>query len=432
MKNKSENLKIKKKYVIFALIMLVIFILIVTYLFFYEGVAQKNEKEQTDINKTEINDKFPNVKEVHFSDMPITYSLNISTKYGLSERDNTDSYKRERIKWALGLIENETDQRVQFKEVEESENPNIVIYGVPDISCYDENESYDGREGFAGPNVSNNQILNSQVVFCANSYVIGELTAEEEIEVGESNIGFSWYYGACEDFPLVEIHEILHAFGFGHVYDSNKKIMYPIIFRIKSCEVNSIDEKTILCLKYLYSNEEIKGDCNDLNMYPWENATEEEIKDFKWDSLPVTYSVSGCIERQKYNLQLAEKLLEKFTDHDLLKLVGDGYGQINFYCQTVSDEVLLNWETDLWTTTNYFPAAQPEYYFENEKINEVKIRLFGQNRSCGGIELHELLHGLGLRNHYGRWMFYEREVCSEDGTIDRESINALKELYELE
>ena len=167
-------------------------------------------------------------------------------------------------------------------------------------------------------------------------------------------------------------------------------------------------------------------------MFPWKNET-EEISDFKWDTLPVTYSVRNFIERQKFNLNAAEKMFEKFAGNNLLEFKDDESAQINFYCQDITrlEDILLNWETNFWTTGNYFPAAQPEYFFDNDKVKEVKITLFGQERVCGGIELHELLHGLGLRNHYGPWMWYEREVCKEDGSIDKDSINALKELYEL-
>lgn len=95
-------------------------------------------------------------------------------------------------------------------------------------------------------------------------------------------------------------------------------------------------------------------------------------------------------------------------------------------------DVTLNWETDFWTTTEYFPAAQPYYYFdENNSIDKVELILFGQDRKCGGIELHELLHAAGLRYHEGYWMNYERGVCFHDGPIDTESLEIIKELYNL-
>ena len=160
------------------------------------------------------------------------------------------------------------------------------------------------------------------------------------------------------------------------------------------------------------------------------NSLVEMILNFKWNNLPVSYSINNCGENQKKNIFSAEKILEDYAGYDLYEYQ-EGKAQVNFYCQDSFSDVLLNSETDLWTTTDYFPAAQPEYYFEGEKPKEVKITFFAQNRECGGIELHEMLHGLGLRNHYGVWMLNEREVCRRDGTIDKESAEKLKALYGL-
>ncbi|MBS3072485.1 hypothetical protein J4477_01465, partial [Candidatus Pacearchaeota archaeon] len=233
-------------------------------------------------------------------------------------------------------------------------------------------------------------------------------------------------------FPLVEIHEIIHVFGLGHIYDDNKKIMYPILFRIKSCEIDSIDENTNNCLKNIYSDNKLEGNCSDLEMYPW---PEENyfLDDFKWDKLPVTYSISNCVDKQKNYLQKAERILENFSGYELYEFsLDEENSQVNFYCANSTDESLLNFEADSWSESNYFVAAQPNFVFEDETIKKVKITLFSQNKECGGIELHELLHGLGLRNHYGYWMFYEESLCLDDGVIDRESISKIKEIYGLE
>ena len=128
---------------------------------------------------------------------------------------------------------------------------------------------------------------------------------------------------------------------------------------------------------------------------------------------------------------LAERILEENAQSDLYEFQETGKSQISFYCKDSFDDVLFNEHTDFWTTTNYFPASQPEYYFENDKIKNVKITFFAQDRECGGIELHEMLHGLGLINHYGYWMLKERQVCAKDGATDRESIKELKKIYNL-
>ena len=133
------------------------------------------------------------------------------------------------------------------------------------------------------------------------------------------------------------------------------------------------------------------------------------------------------------NLQKAKKVIEKYVGYDIYKFLENGDAQINFYCGLSFDDVLLNKETDFWDTTSYFPSAQPYFDFEKEKIKEVKIILFAQDRMCGGIEVHELLHGAGLREHYSAWMEQETEMCDTNTlVIGRESIDKIKELYGLE
>lgn len=417
---KFKNKKTKQKIIIG--IILFIIILTISYFSIFNNEDKKDEFDD------EENDQFSHIKEIHLTHTPVTYSLDVNTSeyYRLDlnktiyRTDTTDEYKIKRIQWAFDLIENSTEGLIAFKEVNREDNPDITIYGVPDVYCYGENETYDGREGFAGPeNYTNNKIINSTVVFCATGYYLGD------------NVGFSWEYEECESFPIVELHEILHAFGFGHTVNNNKEVMYPLKFRIKSCEINEIDPQIISCLKYIYSNGKIEGDCSERNMFPWSNET-DSFDDFLWDNLPVKYSVFDCNENQKKNIRLAEGILEEYIGFNLYEQEVSGEAQVNFYCKDSFGDILLNRDTDFWTTGNYFPAAQPEYYFEDDKVKEVKITFFAQDRYCGGIELHEMLHGLGLRNHYGNWMFYERGVCSKEGIIDKDSIEEIKYLYSLE
>ena len=376
---------------------------------------------------------------VHFNHMPITYSLDINTSYGISSRpiSNNDEYERERIRWAFELLENATDNLLQFKEVGLNNTADIYIYGVPEFSCYDENETYSGKEGFAGPNVDNetNQINNSTVVYCAPYYAlvsdpyISGLTLED---IDLKNIGFSWKKDECDVFPMVELHEILHALGFDHTYSDSEDLMYPIDFKIQSCQGNKLDKKTLSCLKNIYSNGN-EGTCDGIRLYPWEEEPASEIEDFTWESLPIKYSVSNCNNTQKLNLERAEGIFESNLNYNLFNLTKEvNQSNVVFTCMSPLSDVNLNLETDFWTTTNYFPAAQPYYYFdENKSIEKIEIILFGQNRKCGGIELHELLHAAGLRYHEGDWMYYEREVCSPNGLIDIQSLDLIRGLYGL-
>lgn len=420
-----------KKYFSIGILLLIIVIAI---FFINEG------KEANTIKVAEeeilVEDFFSNVEEVHFNHTPITYTITINnSEYGkILQVESTDEYKIMRIKWALEIIKNSTGGLVKFEEVENPEDADIEIYGIPGFYCNEfDGEFYKVVEGFAGPqNTTDNVITKSGVWFCAPSYFIADADVGDLRDVPQSAIEkylrFSWYKDSCEEFPHVEIHEILHAFGFDHIYDNSKEIMYPIDFKIQNCQNKELDSEISSCLKYIYSNGD-QGSCQNVSMYPWSEDPGKNITDFKWDSLPVSYSIHNCIERQTFNLQSAERILEDYSGHNFLEFREEGESQINFYCENSVDGALLNWETDLWTTTNYFPAAQPEYFFENNKIENVNITLFGQNRTCGGIELHEFLHGLGLRGHYGLWMKSEREVCKRDGVVDRYSIEKLKEIY---
>ena len=377
--------------------------------------------------------------EFYFDNGQITYALDIdATDYTTDgTKKANDEYEKERIRWALRIIENSTDNLIQFKEVEIYENPNIMIYGRPPKET--ENNDRFITEGSAGPTeILDNKILKSEVILYAsksggyrgetNTFVKdGYLWESTEYDLIET---ISWEADACKEFPQTELHEILHALGFDHVYDDSYSIMAPIKHKIQSCKVKEIDKEIASCLKYIYSNGEIGEGCSNLNMYPW--PEEQNITDFKWGNIPVSYSVFDCNEKQKWNLQKAEKVLEKYVGHNLYEFKENENSQVNFYCHNSFDDVLLNEDTDFWDTTVYFPSAQPYYNFENDKIKEVKILLFAEDRDCGGIEIHELLHGIGLRNRYGSWMKSETELCNTNVMIiDRKSIDKVKEIYGL-
>ena len=82
----------------------------------------------------------------------------------------------------------------------------------------------------------------------------------------------------CHTFPSLTIHEVLHAFGFGHDEENHYSIMYPYGGSacikesnktrtiIETGEVvslkNEIDRRIVSCLKYIYSNMET-GSCDD-------------------------------------------------------------------------------------------------------------------------------------------------------------------------
>lgn len=377
---------------------------------------------------------------IYFENSTITYALDIdSTEYGVyGIKKANDEIEKDRIRWAMRIIENSTEGIVQFKEVGTYESPDIMVYGRSPSSS--ESEGRFRVEGFAGPTeVQGNRIIASEVMLYATKTVSfrqdsdffvqdGWLWESTEYEPLET---ISWEAEACKNFPQTEIHEILHALGIGHVYDDSYSVMAPIKHKIQSCKVEKIDGNVASCLQYIYSNGELGNGCSDLNMYPWEE--EQKSEDFVWDNLPVTYSIFDCNERQVSNIKKAEKVIEKHSAYDLYEFREGLKSQINFRCHDSFDDVLLNEDTDFWDMTVYFPSAQPYFKYEGGKIKEVEILLFAQNRSCGGIEMHQMLHGIGLVDHYGRWMEYETELCNTRVmVVGTEAIDKIKEVYEID
>lgn len=385
-------------------------------------------------------DDFSNTGEIHFTHMPITYNIYVDSSSVNAPRGD-DSYEVDRIKWALQIIEDSTDNLVQFKEVEINEDPDIIINGYPPRG--EDSDINFITEGLAGPiEMIDEKIIEAGVDLFASDVSLWAGSTSQYIEGGwlwevtdyELRESISWQANDCKDFPNTEIHELAHAFGFGHLYDNSYSIMAPIKHRIQTCKTDKIDEEIVSCMKYIYSNGELEGNCSNLNMYPWSVEEEEEIIDFKWDYLSVTYSVIDCNDRQIRNIQKAEEVIEKYVGYELFDFKAGNTGKIIFRCQDSFDTVLLNKETDFWDTGVYFPASQPSFVFNNEgKIQKVDIILFAQERRCGGIEVHELLHSIGLREHYGHWMTFETEMCDVSSlVIGNQAIDKVKELYGLE
>ena len=148
----------------------------------------------------------------------------------------------------------------------------------------------------------------------------------------------------------------------------------------------------------------------------------------------------NCSTQQEDRLKKAEKIIEGLANKNLFKFKDNKKSQINFYCGENYKNFTLDEETDFWkyeVNGNYYrkeafpyPVAKPKYLFEKDKIKRVDISLFQQNRAEIGIELHEMLHGLGLRKHYGIWMKKGNNI-ERSYVHDLRSRNKLKEIYKL-
>ncbi|MBT4165807.1 hypothetical protein HOE04_02095 [archaeon] len=391
-------------------LIILVFMIFLVLAFFYsskinlEETPKKYSYEDYDKENKNylINDSFSKVNEMHWREMPITYSLNISSLGIYSEssqswyRDGISRNKQvKRIKEALNIIEEETEGLITFKEVSETENPKLKIQGL-----YDSNgtyQNYDGWEvlGVGGiTDFNKNKINTGEVIFFSN--YLGS------------------YNGKCLDFPQTEIHEILHTFGFRHVYDTPNQIMFPLKISIQTCKIKEIDADTINCLKHIYSNGEIKGDCSNLNIYPYdleyevELKKEEEIlekKNYLWNNYPVTYSILGCEDYATDNIKNAIKEIEINALKELLIYEGDKESSnLKFYCkkyENISKES-FSYETDFWLDGT--PAINQEYVLEDNKIIGANISLFYYEKCLSEskykfseVSLMAVLRALGLR-----------------------------------
>jgi len=217
---------------------------------------------------SEINDQFSEIQEYHYPNMPITYSIDINT-YNSDISDDSQAYdffEEERIRWALQIIEDSTDNLIQFEEVGQEDNPDMFLDGVLP------SEGPDGTfvtKGYGGPTrVEENIIIQSGIVLFPS--IVGfyagttEYWADANYFYSQKTYDYlessSWKEYACDDFPNTEVHEILHTFGLGHVYDNSYLIMAPILHRIQSCQTSELDEATISCLKYIKGNQSNGGD----------------------------------------------------------------------------------------------------------------------------------------------------------------------------
>lgn len=138
-----------------------------------------------------ISDDYNLNSELHWGHMPLVYKFNESAPcYG---------FRLERIKLAFDELERVTDGKVSFVE---GDNPDITIT----CTQYVENSGY----------------LEDKTI--GQAYYINE-TGSSVIQSAYIEFfpvqTYGWY-------PRVEVHEILHTFGFEHNYDDPLSIMYPV------------------------------------------------------------------------------------------------------------------------------------------------------------------------------------------------------------
>ena len=165
------------------------------------------------------NSQYDNENILKWNNFPITYSINNSFICG--------DYEINRIRKAFDIIQNETNNTIYFKEVNNSAN--ILITCVPEYVDGDSSGTY--VSGEAEYNSEGNEIIEGSIFFY--------------------NMKPGRYTGGCYVFPDVEIHEILHTFAIPHS-NNEDSIMYAVEGSTNICHSRNIDNETLDLLNSIY------------------------------------------------------------------------------------------------------------------------------------------------------------------------------------
>ena len=218
-------------------------------------IIQPNISEPAVIEPAE-----PELRVVHWTHMPVTY-------YVTNEQECGD-YEIRKIQRAFEAIEDATNNIVTFKKIDIPADIDITCSFLE--GCYKKTVDIREEEG----------VVYRYETICAHDKGRAQITALRGFEILKARIeliglaGFAetkgrgpsgFYVGSC-GHSTTEIHEILHAFGFGHI-DDPKSIMYPaaesVGFTIQeegSClgSKKEIDKIIVDKLIEVYSSEKFK------------------------------------------------------------------------------------------------------------------------------------------------------------------------------
>jgi hypothetical protein len=209
-----------------------------------------NSDDGVPLNDSEITTQAQtndNMTFLHFS-TPVTYRFS-STCVGRIVP---------RIEWALDIIENETDGLVTFEQV--SSEAEI------DFICTNESNTY------AIGDYATRMIYGESSIEIVSDPII------EKARIKFWSVKEDTSPPSCYTFPSLELHEIMHSFGFDHNDYDKYSLMYPDAWQecvAKNVTItlhstgetfvpeDKIDDNIVSCLKFIYSNGE-QGSCNDV------------------------------------------------------------------------------------------------------------------------------------------------------------------------
>jgi len=207
-------------------ILISLFVFILGYLFFlslqtshyanYDDVQSNSYTPQDNVQQNaDGSDEFSSATRLHWTHMPLTVNFsNECTRIILIRNRN-----------AFNEIANETDGLVTFEEVNDTS---------ADISFICKKEI---------PTTNNDMYMTN-----GDAQYFNEGNEITSAIINYYGVFEGWTPGGCSNFPDVEIHELLHTFGFGHV-SGNISIMNAIQ---DSCPTR-IDKDIVEELKSTYS-----------------------------------------------------------------------------------------------------------------------------------------------------------------------------------
>jgi hypothetical protein len=220
---KSKKASVAGK-IIFVFLILIFIILIITMLYLlYENIPGSPEQLQVVVKKPPVleNKTFRNLEQFYpnmkFNHNRISYSIEPKCP---NEKKIRAKQGFQRLQEDIGVI--------SFFET--SKDPDI------EVSCSQEDKTLAGSDYF----------------------IAGEGGARKIVQTGRYNIitnGVILLYKSPHrsikcNWPNVELHELIHVFGFGHS-ENPKSVMYPYL---EDCS-QKLDSEIIIELKRLYSEE---------------------------------------------------------------------------------------------------------------------------------------------------------------------------------
>lgn len=211
---------------LFLILLVFLFLIIGSYFLYLNIPGEPRELEVVvgeEINEIG-NQKFSGVKQFYpnmkFNHNKISYMI----------YPDCNEKKTEGVKKAFGILSNKVSL-ISFYET--LENPDV------EIKCSEENKDFIKEDYFIAGEGGAKEIIQSGKYNIINS---GVIFLYEDHHFGNLN---------C-NYPSVELHELMHVFGFDHSKDK-KSLMFPYL---ESCD-QKLDQSIIDELKRLYSEQNL-------------------------------------------------------------------------------------------------------------------------------------------------------------------------------